>query len=164
MTQPPEEPAEGGTDEPWQAPGPPPPPPVTPPVTPSGQYPGYGPPYDAPPGHNPYGGATMSFYSSAGSGGMSRTLKVVLGVLIGLAGGFFLWFVALLGFVGSSSSGDSDAVFFFAAVAPLLVPAPLLIWKATRPWAVGLLMGTAVASIGMSSLCSAMINSFEGGA
>jgi hypothetical protein len=92
---------------------------------------------------------------------MSSAVKVVLGVVIGLAGGFFLWLVALFGFAGST--GD-DAVFFYAAVAPLLVPAPLLIWKATRPWAVGLLMGTAVTSIGLSSLCSAMLSGYNGGA
>jgi hypothetical protein len=153
MTQPPDEPREGRPDEEWQPPTPPPP----------GQYPGFGPPYDRPPpGQNPYGGETMSYYGPTTSGGMSRSLKVVLGVVIGLFGGIFLWFVALVGFVGTTSSGDQ--ILFFAALAPLVVPAPLLIWKATRPWAAGLLVGTALASIGLSSLCSAMISSFEGGA
>jgi hypothetical protein len=153
MTQPPDEAPEGGPDDEWQPPSVPPPP---------GHHPGHGPSYDQPPDQNPYGGGTTSFYAPQESGGMSRTLKVVLGVVIGLFVGFFLWFVALFGWSGTS--GSDDEIFFFAALAPLLVPAPLLIWKATRPWAAGLLVGTAMASIGLSSLCSAMISSFEGGA
>ena len=39
------------------------------------------------------------------------------------------------------------------------MPAPLLIWQATRPWGVGLLMGTAISSIGMSGLCASLISS-----
>jgi hypothetical protein len=92
---------------------------------------------------------------------MSGGAKTVLGVVLGLFGGFVLWIVAAIGFAGSS---DDNTFLVFAAVAPLVVPAPLLIWKATRPWALGLLMGTAVASIGMSSLCSAMISGVQGGA
>jgi len=160
VSQPPDEspPDESPPDEGWQAPGPAP--------TQPGPYPGYGPPYDRPPGpsgHNPYGGGTTNYYQPIDSGGMSSSVKIVLGVVIGIFGGFFLWFVAAVGFA-ATSSGDGNGFLFLAAVAPLVVPAPLLIWKATRPWAAGLLMGTAVASIGMSSLCSAMISSFEGGA
>ena len=151
MTQPPDEPT---PDDAWQPPGTPPPPPPPP-----GQYPGYGPPYDRPPpGQNPYGGDTTSYYQPVDSGGMSSTVKVVLGVVIGVFAGFFLWVFAAVGFaLGVSDTGT--AFLFFAAVAPLVVPAPLLIWQATRPWAVGLLMGTAVASIGMSGLCASLISS-----
>ena len=53
-------------------------------------------------------------------------------------------------------SATGNDFLFFAAVAPLIVPAPLLIWQATRPWAVGLLMGTAISSIGMSGLCASL--------
>ena len=52
--------------------------------------------------------------------------------------------------------GHRTEFLFFAAVAPLVVPAPLLIWQATRPWGVGMLMGTAILSIGMSSLCASL--------
>ena len=147
MTQPPDEPT---PDDAWQPPGPPPPPPPVPPD----QYPGYGPPYDRPPpGQNPYGGDTTSYYQPIDSGGMSSTVKVVLGVVIGVFAGFFLWvFAAIVFSVGTE-------FLFFAAVAPLVVPAPLLIWQATRPWAVGLLMGTAISSIGMSGLCASLISS-----
>lgn len=159
MSQPPDDAPEGRPDEEWQPPAPPPPPPA-------GQHPGYGPPYGPPPydrpGQNPYGGGTTSYYAAGPSGGMSRGAKVALGVVIGLFGGVVLWLMALFGYVGTSSTGNE--VLFFAALAPLVVPAPLLIWKATRPWAAGLLVGTAIASIGLSSLCSAMISSFEGGA
>jgi hypothetical protein len=151
MSQPPVEPPPEGADTGWQAPGPPPPPPAY------GQN-----PYGQPP-PNPYGGGTADYYRPIDSGAMSSSVKVVLGVVIGIFAGFCLWFVAAIGFA-SSTTGDSNEFLFYAAVAPLVVPAPLLIWKATRPWAAGLLMGTAVASIGMSSLCSAMINGFEGGA
>jgi hypothetical protein len=150
MTQPPDEPT---PDDAWHPPGPPPPPPP-------GQYPGYGPPYDRPPpGQNPYGGDTSSYYQPIDSGGMSSTAKVVLGVVIGVFTGFFLWSCAAIVFSASVSDSDTDFL-FFAAVAPLIVPAPLLIWKATRPWAVGLLMGTAISSIGMSGLCASLISSF----
>jgi hypothetical protein len=154
MSQPPDEtPQEGWRDEAWQPPGPG--------SQPSAQQPGQGsgPPY----GQNPYGGGSTIYYRPNDSGGMSSSVKVVLGVVIGIFGGFFLWFVAAIGF-GASSAGDGNGFLFLAAVTPLVVPAPLLIWKATRPWAAGLLIGTAVASVGMSSLCSAMISSFEGGA
>ena len=140
MTQPPDEPT---PDDAWQPPG---------------QYPGYGPPYDRPPpGQNPYGGDTTSYYAPIDSGGMSSTVKVVLGMVIGVFAGFFLWIVAAILFSAGGTGSDTDFL-FFAAVAPLLVPAPLLIWQATRPWAVGLLMGTAVASIGMSGLCASLIS------
>jgi hypothetical protein len=89
---------------------------------------------------------------------MSSTVKVVLGLVIGIFAGFFLWIVAAIGFSASGTSSDSGFL-FFAAVAPLVVPAPLLIWQATRPWAVGLLMGTAISSIGMSGLCASLIGS-----
>ena len=152
MTQPPDEPT---PDDAWQPPGPPPPPWHPPP----GQYPGYGPPYDRPPpGQNPYGGDTTSYYQPIDSGGMSSTVKVVLGLVIGIFAGFFLWIVAAIGFSAGGTSSGSDFL-FFAAVAPLVVPAPLLIWQATRPWAVGLLMGTALSSIGMSGLCASLIGS-----
>jgi hypothetical protein len=89
---------------------------------------------------------------------MSSTVKVVLGVVIGVFAGFFLWvFAAILFSVGVSDTGNE--FLFFAAVAPLVVPAPLLIWQATRPWGVGLLMGTAISSIGMSGLCASLISS-----
>jgi hypothetical protein len=148
MTQPPDEPP---PEQGWQPPGPPPP-----------RQPG--PPYgQIPYGQNPYGGGTTSPYQPVESGGMSSALKVVLGVLIGVFAGFFLWIVAAFGFA-AGGTGDDTSVLFFSAVAPLVVPAPLLIWKVTRPWAAGLLLGTAVASIGMASLCSALINSYNGGA
>jgi len=89
---------------------------------------------------------------------MSFAVKAVLGVLIGLTGGIVLWFfVAFL--LAVSGVGDSDNFLFLAAVTPLLLPALLLVWPATRPWAVGLLIGTAVVSMGMSSLCSSMMGS-----
>ncbi len=90
---------------------------------------------------------------------MSSTVKIVLGVVIGLFAGFVLWFVAAIGFAGVGT-GDDQSYLLLAALAPLIVPAPLLIWSATRPWAVGLLIGTAISSIGLSSLCSAMLSSF----
>ena len=144
MSQPPDEPAE---DE-WQAPGPPPPPPQ--------QYPSYPFPYGQPPQQNPYGGGTSEVYRPTDSGGMPSAVKIVLGVVIGIFMGFVLWFVAVLGFVGT---GTSDDFLLFAALAPLVVPAPLLIWPATRPWAVGLLIGTAISSIGLSSLCASLVDS-----
>jgi hypothetical protein len=87
---------------------------------------------------------------------MSSTVKIVLGAVIGLFGGFVLWFVAAISFVGA---GDETSFLLFAALAPIVVPMPLLIWTTTRPWAVGLLIGTAISSIGLSSLCSAMLSS-----
>ena len=159
MTQPPDEPDASPPGEGWQAPGPAPVPP---------RYPGYGPPYDPParqpPAQNPYGGGTASydqpgFYQPSDSAAMSSTAKVVLGVVLGLCAGIFLWFVAVILFSAGGTANGNDFL-FFAAVAPLVVPAPLLIWKATRPWAAGLLMGTAISSIGMSGLCASVLSSF----
>ena len=152
MTQPPDEPDASPPGEGWQAPGPAPVPP---------RYPGYGPPYDPPeqpPAPNPYGGGTTSYYQPIDSGAMSSTAKVVLGAVLGLCAGIFLWFVAVILFTAGGPSNGNDFL-FFAAVAPLVVPAPLLIWQATRPWAVGLLMGTAISSIGMSGLCASVLSS-----
>ena len=85
-----------------------------------------------------------------GQGGPGRRDRRLRGVLpVGLRGDRVL--------LGVSDTGTE--FLFFAAVAPLVVPAPLLIWRATRPWAVGLFMGTAVASIGMSGLCASLISS-----
>jgi hypothetical protein len=90
---------------------------------------------------------------------MSSAVKVVLGIVVGLFGGFVLWFVAAFGFIAAASDADSTVLLFFAAVAPLVAPAVLLAWKATRAWAVGLLIGTAVSTIGLSGLCGSMIGS-----
>jgi hypothetical protein len=148
MSQPPDEPPqEPPADDEWQAPGPPPP---------SQQYPSYPYPYGQPPQQNPYGGGTSEVYRPIDSGGMPAAVKVVLGVVIGLIGGFFLWIMAAIGF---AFVDDSDGSLVLAAIAPLIVPAPLLIWPATRPWAVGLLIGTAISSIGLSSICSSLLNS-----
>lgn len=148
MSQPPDEPP---PDEGWQAPGPPPetgPPP---------QYPSYPYPYGQPPQHNPYGGGTSEVYRPIESGGMPSAVKVVLGIVIGLFAGFVLWIIAALGF--ATSGVDDDGFLLLAALVPLIVPAPLLFWPASRPWGVGLLIGTAISSIGLSSLCSAVLNS-----
>ena len=154
MSQPPDEPpADDAADPGWHPPGPTPPPPPPPP-----QYPTYPYPYGQPPPQpNPYGGGTSDVYRPIDSGGMPSAVKIVLGAVIGLFVGFVLWIVAALGFVSVGSSEDSFLL--FAALTPLIVPAPLLIWPATRPWGVGLLIGTAISSIGLSSLCSSLINS-----
>jgi hypothetical protein len=96
-------------------------------------------------------------YRPIESGGMPSAVKVVLGVVIGLFAGFVLWIMAALGF--ATSGVDDDGFLLFAALVPLIVPAPLLFWPASRPWGVGLLIGTAISSIGLSSLCSALLNS-----
>ena len=155
MSQPPDEPPPDDSpgdspDQGWQAPGPPPdagPPPP---------YPTYPFPYGQPPQQNPYGASTSEVYRPIDSGGMPSAVKVVLGVVIGLFAGFLLWIVAAIGF---ASVDDSDGFLVLAAIAPLIAPAPLLIWPATRPWAVGLLIGTAISSIGLSSLCSSLLDS-----
>ena len=139
MTQPPDEPQPTGGDDSWQPPGPPPPQP-------------------SPAQQNPYGGSTTNYYQPIDSGGMSSGVKIFLGVVIGIFGGFFLWIVAAFAFA-AGGTGSDEGFLLFAAVAPLVVPAPLLIWQATRPWGVGLLIGTAVSSIGLSSLCSSMLDS-----
>jgi len=96
VTQPPNEPPPG--DDAWQPPSPP---------TPAPGYPGYGPPYDPPPGQNPYGRGTASYFQPIDSGGMSSSVEVVLGVVIGMFAGFCLWFVAAIGFA-SGNTGDSN--------------------------------------------------------
>jgi hypothetical protein len=96
-------------------------------------------------------------YRPIESGGMPSAVKVVLGVVIGLFAGFVLWIMAALGFATSGVS--DDGFLLYAALVPLIVPAPLLFWPASRPWGVGLLIGTAISSIGLSSLCSALLNS-----
>jgi hypothetical protein len=101
----------------------------------------------------------VSYYQPIDSGGMSTAAKVVLGGVIGLLAGGFLWFFTAIVFLGA----DADSFLLLSAVAPLLVPAPLLIWKATRPWAVGILIGTAIVSIGLAGLCSWMITDLNGG-
>ena len=96
MTQPPDESEASPPDEGWQAPGPAPVPP---------RYPGYGPPYDPPEqpqGQNPCGGGPTSYYQPIDSGAMSSTAKVVLGAVLGLCAGIFLWIVAAILF----SAGD----------------------------------------------------------
>jgi hypothetical protein len=149
MTQPPDESEASPPDEGWQPPGP-----ATPPQPPPQNPYGAGPTSNYQPGYDQPG-----YYQPSDSGGMSSTVKVVLGLVIGVFVGFVLWFVAVIAF-SAGGTGDGTGFLFFAAVAPLVVPAPLLIWRATRPWAAGLLMGTAISSIGMSGLCASLLSSW----
>jgi len=86
------------------------------------------------------------------SGGRLNGAKVRSGLALGLTGGALVWLWAASLFEGA----ESEPFLLSTTLATLLVPATLLLFKVSRPWAVGLLIGAAIASIALGRLCSWM--------
>ena len=63
--------------------------------------------------------------------------------------------------VFASTAYDDDSAFTVAAVIglvlPFLLPIPLLLKKATRPWGVGILVGVGVTLFVLGGLCAGFI-------
>ena len=58
---------------------------------------------------------------------------------------------------GGSSDGSFFALLVVGLLAPLLIPVPLLFWRSTRPWGVGMLIGAALTLIVLGGLCAGFI-------
>jgi hypothetical protein len=96
--------------------------------------------------------------------GPSPWAQVLIGGLIGLGlgvGGLVL-VVTIVVRVYAQASGT--VVFGLGVLVPLLLPTPLLFFRQTRMWAVGLMIGCAVSSIGLAGSCVLIANSLSGAA
>lgn len=123
--------------------------------------PGYGPP------HQPF---PSPYQQQPGMAGWS---KVLLGAVIGMAGGVVVLVAVLLliAFTAGSSSGGGDGggitgemVFALCVLVPTLLPAPMLFFRATRLWAVGLMIGAGLSSVVLAGTCAYLIQGLEGSA
>lgn len=120
---------------------------------------GYGQPY--PPQPSPY-------HQQPGMAGWS---KVLIGAVLGMVGGVIVLVAVLLiiGFTADSWSGDGggitgEAVFALCVLVPTLLPAPMLLFRATRLWAVGLMIGAAMSTVVLAGTCAYIITGLEGSA
>lgn len=83
--------------------------------------------------------------------GMPGWSKVLIGGVAGMAVGLIV-LVAVLVVIGSAaSSRDTDLngamVFALCVLVPTLLPTPMLLFRATRMWAVGLVIGAGLSSL-----------------
>lgn len=129
---------------------------MTEPPTPPPGYgpPGYGPPYPPPP--SPY----------QQQPGMAGWSKVLIGAVLGMVGGVIV-LVAVLILIGSTVSSDTsitgEMVFALCVLVPTLLPAPMLFFRATRMWAVGLMIGAGLSTIVLAGACAYIIQGLTEG-
>jgi hypothetical protein len=86
--------------------------------------------------------------------------QVLAGCGIGLVLGGVLMGVVLVLLVSSpSASADitGEAIFALVVPVPLACPVPLLFFKHTRMWAVGLLIGIGVTTITLAGACALIL-------
>jgi hypothetical protein len=100
-------------------------------------------------------------------GGLPVWGQVLAGAGIGLFAGVVLLILVVV-LVASAQGGDDDmsgATFFWLAVlVPILVPVPLLFFRPTRRWGVGLVIGVALSTISLAGACAAIITGLDGSA
>lgn len=105
---------------------------------------------------------------SPGGGGLSGWAQVALGGLIGLVVGPVVLLVVLviIGAASADSSGEGitgEMVFALCVLVPTLLPVPMLFFRVTRMWAVGLVIGAGVASISLAGACALIITGLSEG-
>jgi hypothetical protein len=100
-------------------------------------------------------------------GGIPVWAQVLSGTAIGLFAGIALLILVVI-VVASAQDGNEDlsgATFFWIAVlVPVLFPVPMLFFRPTRMWGVGLMIGVAVSTISLAGACAAIITGLEGSA
>ena len=69
--------------------------------------------------------------------------------------------IAVVAVLSSGSVDNGWTYFVLAVVVPLVVPVPLLFWKPTRPWGVGIIIGAALTAIVLAGSCAWIILEFE---
>lgn len=87
--------------------------------------------------------------------------QVVTGAGIGLVLEVALMLVVLVVIALMSSTSDDmsgSAVFVLVVLVPLACPVPLLFFRHTRMWGVGLLIGIGLSTISLAGACAYLIN------
>lgn len=108
-----------------------------------GQQPYYPPP--PPPRSGLSGWAQAGFGSLIGIFAGPIVLLMVLGVLLGASAD------------GYSEDFSGELVFALCVLVPTLLPVPLLFFRATRMWAVGIIIGAGVSTIALAGTCALII-------
>ncbi len=130
-----------------------------------------GPPSYGQPGAPAYGSPYPPTAYQHQQGGMAGWAKVLVGGLIGTVAGVAV-LVAVLVVVASQADNVSgepggisgEAVFALCVLVPTLVWAPMLLFRATRLWAVGLMIGAGLSSVVLAGACAYIIQGLEGSA
>jgi hypothetical protein len=90
--------------------------------------------------------------------------QVLTGAGIGLVIGGVLMGVVLALVVASGAEDISgEAVFALVVLVPLACPVPLLFFRHTRMWAVGLLIGIGLVTISLAGACALIITGLSEG-
>lgn len=125
-----------------------------------------GPPPDQPP-RPPFGPPGVPWYGPPqppvrSSGSTNLWLGIIIGGLIGGAVGLFspIWMLMLADPTTGVHVSDSMAL-VLSVVLPVLLCVPLLPFRPTRPWGIGLILGLAGSSIVMSGLCYMMVSGYQ---
>lgn len=138
--------------------------------------PTYGQTGNLPPAYGPQGVPGYGYpYPQPGSPyqqqpGMAGWSKVLIGGVLGMTGGVIV-LIAVLIVIGSSADNfngtgggiSGQAVFALCVLVPTLLPAPMLLFRATRLWAVGLMIGAGLSTVVLAGTCAVIIQSFTGG-
>lgn len=97
-------------------------------------------------------------------GGLPVWGQVLAGAGIGLVLGGVLMGV-VLAFLATSGSADisGETIFALVVLVPLACPVPLLVFRHTRMWAVGLLIGIGLTTISLAGGCALIINGLSEG-
>lgn len=100
------------------------------------------------------------------SGGLSSWAQVLLGALIGGVCGVVVLVLVLILIAGVGGNYDSslsgEAVFALCVLVPTLLPVPLLFFRVTRMWAVGLVIGAGLSTIALAGSCALILTGLEG--
>lgn len=118
-----------------------------------------------PQGHNPYGQSPYGqnpqnpYGAYPAAPGLPNWAKTLFGVLIGLPVSILS---VILAFVLVGLPGPTGLKVFLVTVVPMLLGAPFLIAKSTRPWGVGLMIGLAIGSLVLGGACVSIIDGSSG--
>ncbi|MDP2772020.1 MAG: hypothetical protein Q8O61_00570 [Nocardioides sp.] len=100
--------------------------------------------------------------------GVSPWGQVGLGALIGMIAGPIVLLLVLfvIGAVAAENYDNDitgELVFALCVLVPTLLPVPLLFFRATRMWAVGVIIGAGLSTIALAGACALIITGLSGG-
>ncbi|MCD4524808.1 hypothetical protein [Nocardioides sp. cx-173] len=99
-------------------------------------------------------------------GGLPVWGQVLAGAGIGLFAGVLLLVVVLAVVATQAGSAEisGQTLFWLVVLVPILCPVPMLLFRPTRMWGVGLIIGIAVSTISLAGVCAAIITGLDGSA
>jgi hypothetical protein len=100
-------------------------------------------------------------------GGIAVWAQVLSGIAIGLFAGvalLVLVVIVIAGALGDDENMSGTTFFWIAVLVPVLFPAPMLFFRQTRMWGVGLIIGVALCTISLAGACATIITGLEGSA